>query len=71
LFILERLDWNDRPQVAVCRPTTVANTLTYDGYGLVNITSRRRVCDSRRSPLSGAKYDPLLYSGHNGGDRSI
>ena len=55
--------------------TTVANTLTHDGYGSVNITARRckckRVCDSCRSPLSRVKYDPLFHSGHNGGDRTV
>jgi len=37
----------------------------------VNITARRRVCDIRRSPLSGVKHDPLLYSRHNGRDRTV
>jgi len=72
VFILKCLDWNNGSQLAaVCRQrwsSTVANTLTHDGYGSVNITARRRVCDSCRSPLSAVQYDPLLYSRHNGGD---
>jgi len=73
VFILNRPDWNNGSQLAECRqrwPTTVANTLTHNGYGSVNITARNRKCKpvrgNRRSPLSGVQYGPLLYSGHNG-----
>ena len=74
MFILKCLDWNNRSQFAACRPrwrTSVANTSTHDGYGSVNITELICVCDSRRSPLSGVKYDPLFHFRHDGRDRTV
>jgi len=68
VFILKCLSWNNGLKHVVSRQrcsTTVANTLTHDGYGSVNITARRRkckrVCDNRRSPLSGVKNDSLFH----------
>jgi len=47
---LFRADFNhDFLQISVT--PTLVNTWTHDGYGSVNITARRCVCDSRRSPL--------------------
>ena len=55
--------------------TTVIGYCRHDGYGSVNITVRRckckRVCDSRRSPLSRVKYDPLFNSRNNCNDRTV
>jgi len=66
MFILKCLDFNSGSQLAVCRHRwPIANTSSHDCYGSVNITARRckckRVCDSRRSPLSGVNYDPLFH----------
>jgi len=60
VFILKCLFWNNGSQLAVCRQL-VDRLLSQTRRRLQfnDISAQRRVCDSRRSPLSAVKYDPL------------